>query len=468
MPAPDSPSPTSSPGRAARIGVLALTVGVFAAVVLAVTLQLRAGLRDQVLRAQADVLVAVTTLQLDTTAVEVGSGVDLGEVPGALLVAVLKTAKYRGVLGVRVFDANRALNSSDGLLAELPAPADSDWKNVSVGSPFARLRSGLATDEMFLVSPKSAGEVVEAWVPLRRSGNGKIFGAAQFWLDAENARAELGAHDIRLWKQAAVAWLLGSIVIVGGLGWAFRRLEGANQELRLRSEDLQRANRELVLSAKTSALGAVAAHLMHEIKNPLAGLESFVAGQADGIARADAGGELAAATELTRRLRTMVNDIVGVLRDEQTGAVFELTVAEIAEVATAKARPDAQARGVTLTVSAACDASISGRRANLATLVLRNLLQNGIEASPRAGTVRLSGRRAEGGAVEFLVEDGGGGLPPQVRERLFQPCQSSKPGGSGLGLALSYQLAQQAGGKLELVRSDARGTSFGLVLSPEA
>ena len=61
MPAPDAPSPPGPPGRAARTGVLALTVGVFAAVVFAVTLQLRAGLRDQVLRAQADVLVAVTT-----------------------------------------------------------------------------------------------------------------------------------------------------------------------------------------------------------------------------------------------------------------------------------------------------------------------------------------------------------------------------------------------------------------------
>lgn len=468
MPAPDAPSPPGPPGRAARTGVLALTVGVFAAVVFAVTLQLRAGLRDQVLRAQADVLVAVATLQLDTAAVEVGSGVDLDQVPGALLVAVLRTAKYRGVLGVRVFDANRALNSSDGILAELSAPGEGDWRSVIAGTPLARLRSGLATDEMFLVPPKSPGEVIEAWVPLRRSGSGKIFGAAQFWLDADDSRAELAAHDNRLWKQAAVAWLLGSIVIVGGLGWAFRRLERANRELRARGEDLQRANRELVLSAKTSALGAVAAHLMHEIKNPLAGLELFVAGQADGTARADAGGELAAASALTRRLRTMVNDIVGVLRDEQTGAVFELTVADIAEVATAKARPDAQARGVTLEVSAACAAPVSGRRANLATLVLRNLLQNAIEATPRAGTVRLSGRQAEGGAAEFLVEDGGGGLPGQVRERLFQPCASSKPGGSGLGLALSHQLAQQAGGKLELVRSDARGTSFRLVLNPEA
>jgi len=54
-----------------------------------------------------------------------------------------------------------------------------------------------------------------------------------------------------------------------------------------------------------------------------------------------------------------------------------------------------------------------------------------------------------------------------VRARLFQPCASSKPGGSGLGLALSHQLAQQAGGRLELARSDSRGTSFRLVLPAE-
>ncbi|MBM3855383.1 MAG: sensor histidine kinase, partial [Verrucomicrobia bacterium] len=54
------------------------------------------------------------------------------------------------------------------------------------------------------------------------------------------------------------------------------------------------------------------------------------------------------------------------------------------------------------------------------------------------------------------------------RARLFQPCASGKPGGSGLGLALSHQLAQQAGGRLELVRSTAEGTSFRLVLRAEA
>jgi signal transduction histidine kinase len=142
--------------------------------------------------------------------------------------------------------------------------------------------------------------------------------------------------------------------------------------------------------------------------------------------------------------------------------------AEIAEIVLAKVRGEAAARGVALETAASAGRPVAGRRANLATLVLRNLLQNAIEASPPGGTVRLAGRDAAGGGVEFLVEDGGGGLPAAVQARLFQPCTSTKPGGSGLGLALSHRLAQQAGGRLELMRSDARGTSFRLVLGAEA
>jgi signal transduction histidine kinase len=123
---------------------------------------------------------------------------------------------------------------------------------------------------------------------------------------------------------------------------------------------------------------------------------------------------------------------------------------------------------VKVDVMATANVSISGRRANLVTLVLRNLLQNALEATPRGGVVTLNAAGLHDGGAEFLVEDGGGGLPDSVRARLFQPCSSTKPGGSGLGLALSHQLAQQAGGRIELVRTGPEGTSFRLVLAPEA
>jgi signal transduction histidine kinase len=164
----------------------------------------------------------------------------------------------------------------------------------------------------------------------------------------------------------------------------------------------------------------------------------------------------------------MVNDIVGVLRDEQTGADFELSGGDIAELVRAKVQADAAERGVNVDVSGADDIALPARRANLVTLVLRNLAQNALEASPRGSVVKVSGRRLSGGEAEFVVEDRGPGLPESVRARLFQPCASTKIGGSGLGLALSYQLAAQAGGRLELAQSDERGTSFRLVLAAQA
>jgi len=304
-------------------------------------------------------------------------------------------------------------------------------------------------------------------VPVMRTGHAPFAGAAQFWTDGRALNDEFAELDRRLAQQAALAWLAGAVVIGAALTWAFRRLAAANRELRVRGADLEQANRELMLAAKTSALGTVTAHLIHELKNPVAGLELFMASQNEAGAHEVSGGELAAASDLTRRLRTMINDVVAVLRDEQHGANFELTCAEVGELALAKARPAAERRGVRLIADVSHGASLPGRRANLAGLVLHNLLQNAVEAAPADTPVRLGSRAGTEGGVEFMVEDSGPGLPEAIRAQLFRPVASSKPGGSGLGLALSHQLAQQAGGRLELLRSDARGTCFRLILPLE-
>jgi len=448
-------------GRFTRLSVLGVTVLVFGAAVAVMTHQLRAGLREQILQREAEMLAAIASMQLDDAA---------EDVPAAKFIAVLKTQKLAGVSGLRIYDAERRPNGTYLLPPAATPPPDDLWRRVAAGEAIGRLHRNLARDPEAEIIPTSGADAAfEAWVPLRRNRSSAFIGATQFWVEADRLLVELGAHDRRLWTQAAIAWLAGSLVIVSTLSWAFRRLDAANLALRARSEDLLRANRELVLAAKTSALGTVAAHLMHEIKNPLAGLESIVAAQTEAAGRTDArDGELAAASELTRRLRTMVNDVVGVLRDEQSGVEFELTSADIAGSVLEKVQADADARGVKIEVVAPSEVALSGRRANLVTLVLRNLVQNALEATPAGGTVRIRGGSIPAGGIEFQVEDNGGGLPAAVRERLFQPCASNKVGGSGLGLALSQRLASQAGGRIELVHSDPRGTCFRLVLEPDA
>jgi signal transduction histidine kinase len=463
-----APAPTPN-GRLVRLWVLTLTVLVFGVVVAVVTQLLRTRLREQIVQHDAVTLAGLAAMQLSDAASQIPAGVTLEEVPGAVFVAVLKTSKYPGVLAVRVFDRERQLSNTFGLPFSDDRVAADVWQRIEKGEARAQLHLNVAREpnlEVPLTSPSNS--LVEAWVPLRGGAAGAPLGAAQFWVDGKQLVEELGRHDERLWIQAGVAWLAGALVILVGWRWAFRRIDAINAELRARSEDLQRANRELVLAAKTSALGAVAAHLMHEIKNPLAGLEVIVAGQGDMSREGQPGGELAAASELTRRLRTMVNDVVGVLRDEQSGADFELTGNEIAELALEKVRAEAARRSVDLQRDLRAERGLPSRRGNLATLVLRNLLQNALEATPAGGRVSLRASVNDGGAVSFTVEDQGPGLPDAVRARLFQPCSSTKVGGSGLGLALSHQLAQQAGGRIELVKSDAGGTTFRLVLAGEA
>ena len=457
--------------RRARNVALSATLLVFAAVIIFVTLQLRAGLREQILRREGETLAAVASLQLSSSAVSLA---ELGVSDSAveLLSAVLQASKLRGVVAIRVFDASRQFVGAVPAILSDDAPSENDWFELQHNRSVTRIKPRAALDELTSLptQPATADAILplqESWVPLASAENVKLVGAAQFWIDGRTLATEFTALDRRLTIQAALAWLSGAFLISLAIVWAFRQLADAHAALQMRTDDLQRANRELALAAKTSALGAVTAHLIHGLKNPIAGLELLLAGRSQSDATTNQGEEWLAANDLAARLRSMVDDVVAVLRDEESEVQFELSCAEILQLALEKARSAAQTKSVKLASEVTGSGMLSGRRANLALLVLQNLLQNAIEASANGGGVRLSAR-AKDFDVEFFVQDEGPGLPAAQRERLFQPCQSTKIGGSGLGLALSFQLARQAGGQLELIRSDSVGTIFRLHFSAGA
>ena len=101
------------------------------------------------------------------------------------------------------------------------------------------------------------------------------------------------------------------------------------------------------------------------------------------------------------------------------------------------------------------------RVANLVALILVNLVQNAVEATPRGMSVHLLFRRDADSIVAEVREEGPGF--PETRP-VFAPCQSTKEGGSGIGLAISKQLANHLGAGLELRESSPQGSVFILTL----
>src|SRR4030095_1345578 len=266
--------------------------------------------------------------------------------------------------------------------------------------------------------------------------------------------------DYHLARQALLAFLAGGVLLVVAISWSFRRLNRAHRMLAERTETLMAANRELALAAKTSAVGAVTAHLLHGLKNPLAGLQNFVASLGATVAdHPEADLQLAIAS--TRRMQAMINDVVGVLRDEDGGAQYEVTVEDLAGMVAGRIQALADRQGVEfITRSTGC-AVFPNRVATLVALIRVNLVQNGIEATPRGKCVHLVFRR-DADSLVAEVRDEGLGFPDS--RPVFAPCQSTKEGGSGIGVAISKQLANHLGAGLELRESSPRGSVFILIL----
>ena len=304
--------------------------------------------------------------------------------------------------------------------------------------------------------------LLEVNIPLREDGTAPLAGLAQFLMNGTSIAREYAELDRHLALQSALAFMAGGSILAAGLALAFRRVQRANRLLAERTSSLLQANRELALAAKTSAVGAVTSHLIHGLRNPLTGLHSFVQDRAVAPGNGEEGDwRLAVAT--TERMQSLINRVVRVLQEEPAATRYEVTLAELVEMLSRKLQPAAAAAGVDFQTGVAPAGALSNHEADLVLLILENLVQNAIEATPAGKAVRLA-VGTEGDRVVMEVADEGPGLPPEMQARLFTPCASHKKGGSGIGLAISQQLAKHLGAELGLKHSSSKGCTFRLAL----
>jgi signal transduction histidine kinase len=95
--------------------------------------------------------------------------------------------------------------------------------------------------------------------------------------------------------------------------------------------------------------------------------------------------------------------------------------------------------------------------------VFINLTLNAFDAMPDGGELLISALQRER-AIEISFADTGPGVPAEVRDSLFEPFASTKPGGTGLGLSVSYGIISEHGGELVLDSDDGPGARFRITL----
>jgi signal transduction histidine kinase len=418
---------------------------------------LRGRIRSQIAQRDGEILDAVTLMQhLNDQA----SGETLASLtdPGEQFQLALKVSRLRNVLGVRLYAADgKFINAFPAYITETALPA-SDLAPLRQLQPvsFYSAHSPMAEQDLLAETNQPAAALLFVEVPLRTDDQKHLAGVIQFLMDGSSIARQYAELDRNLALRFSLVFAAGAILLAVGLGWAMRRVQTASRLLAERTQNLLQANRELALSARMSAVGAVTAHLIHGLKNPLSGLASFVSSQ-----RAGNGGdtEWQMALTTTQRMQEMINRVVRVLQEQQSGAAYEMSTGELVALLEQKARPAAAAAGVRFETSYDTDDTLSNRAADLILLVLENLVLNGIEATPLGKRVRLSVVHGRDGLV-FEVSDQGLGLPSKMAANLFTPCTSTKKGGGGIGLAISKQLAEHLGANLELVSSSTAGCQF--------
>jgi PAS domain S-box-containing protein len=234
----------------------------------------------------------------------------------------------------------------------------------------------------------------------------------------------------------------------------------------------------LVEAELLATVGRLAAAVNHEMNNPLTylsmtsdQLSTDVAGIAAALARGDlasAQADLAQLGESATELRDGIRRVVEIAGDFKTLTSVRAqrpepvdvakVVASAARIAAAEILEHAE-----LAVEIAAVPQVRAHAGRLGQVVL-NLLMNAAQASPAndSGHVVRVRTSTEASYVLIDVDDNGTGVPPELRQRIFEAFFSTKPSsrGSGLGLSISRGLVESFGGTLEVARSDMGGARF--------
>jgi hypothetical protein len=248
---------------------------------------------------------------------------------------------------------------------------------------------------------------------------------------------------------------------------AHARLEQEKVKLENAYGELKETHTQLLHAERLATVGKMAAHVAHEIRNPLVTIGGFARSLFKRAQGNEAIEKIASIiAEEALRLEKILANVLSFTRVPKPA--FELSdLNTIVNEVCALLREEAQRLGIRLKTELGSLPLIRLDSGQI-NQALHNLVRNGMQSIgvPSAGEARERGlvtiatRVIASQKVCLEVSDTGAGIPPEVLENMFNPFFTTKPQGTGLGLAITRQIIAEHGGQIEASSQPGKGTTF--------
>ena len=230
------------------------------------------------------------------------------------------------------------------------------------------------------------------------------------------------------------------------------------------AESVRRIENEIETSRRMSASGRLTRGVAHEVKNPINAIVLHLQLLQTKLQQID--------PDTRRHMDIIGNEIHRLDRVVQILVDFtrprdlhleEIDLRRLLEDVTTLAEPDAAQHGVSINCQMPAEPLAVKVDADFIKQAILNVVLNGVQAMSNGGALSISASREED-AVITEVRDQGSGIAPEVQDKIFELYFTTKEGGSGIGLAQTYQILQWHYGSVEFESVAGQGTTFRLRL----
>jgi len=230
------------------------------------------------------------------------------------------------------------------------------------------------------------------------------------------------------------------------------------------AESVRRIQDEIEISRQMSASGRTTRGVAHEVKNPINAIVLHLQLLQSKLQQIDPdtrrhmdviGNEI-------HRLDRVVQILVDFTRPRDLH-IEEIDLRQLLEDVIMQATPDAEQHGVTVRRMLGTEPLDVKVDLDVMKLAILNVVLNGMQAMPRGGPLTISARREEDSIITE-IRDQGVGIPHELQEKIFELYFTTKKGGSGIGLAQTYQALQWHYGSIDFETVEGQGTTFRLRL----